>query len=135
MIPSGDGTCIHCVGNDIAPFVAALLCMFAFIVVLYIVIASENRAKQPHTMLLLAVASGMLITMVQQMGVFSTMSIPWVDPIKMVLDAARIFLFDIELLRIGCLVSLSPLGRFTTKLAVILITLACASGRTGVGLI
>ncbi len=61
----------------------------------------------------------MLITIVQQMGVFSMPSIPWAEPMRSIVDIAQKINLEIEIINFGCVFVLSPFKRFVGKLAAI----------------
>ena len=95
--------------------------------VLYYLIDNENRATQPQATLLIGIVLGMTISVFQMMAVLSAMSIPWVDPIKSMLNTMRALDFDIDLLRFGCFMSLTPVMKYIAKLGVILVILSFIS--------
>ena len=100
-----------------------LIALFIVLCIIYYVIDNENHATQPQSMRLVAMVGSMIITTLQQMGVFSLLSIPWEHPIKFILNLAMLLQFDMDILRMGCVMPLSALGRFMTKLGAILVAL------------
>ena len=115
--PAVDGSCADCDRNDTAPFVSALLGLAFMMLVPYCVINRENRSTQPQTLLLVGIVAGMMITFIQQMGVFSTMSIPWAEPTKTMLDIMRFMNLDIDIVRMGCVMTIPAFNRFAIKLS------------------
>ncbi len=100
-----------------------LIVLFIVLCIIYYVIDNENHATQPQSMLLVGIMGSMMITTLQQMGVFSFLSIDWENPIKFILNLARLLQFDMDILRMGCVITLSALGRFMAKLGAILVAL------------
>merc|ERR1712196_167090 len=90
---------------------------------MYYVIDNEDHTRQPQSFVLIGIVASLIVTTIQQMGVFSTMAIPWEDPIKTLLNVMMLMNFNIEVLRFGCVATFSDFERFTIKLISILIAL------------
>mmetsp|Transcript_34383 Transcript_34383/g.78352 ORF Transcript_34383/g.78352 Transcript_34383/m.78352 type:complete len:1613 (-) Transcript_34383:77-4915(-) len=123
--PAQGGKCVVCVGMDFIPMIFVCLAAFLGLVGVYLTIDKSNRATQSHAMLLSAAAVSMLITVVQQIGVVSTISVEWVSPITDVFEAVRLLNFDISVLRLGCVSDFNPTSRFSLKVLLIFILIFC----------
>ena len=120
-----DGTCEPCLpGLDVLPFVVAALSALLVLCVVYRVIDTENRATQSHSSLMLAVAAGMLVTILQQMGVLSTIDVPWVEPLRSLLNLSTIFNLTLDMMNVGCVASINSLHMYTIKASMVLVGVA-----------
>ena len=86
MVPGDYGECKDCEGPDTLPFVLVLIVLFIVLCIIYYVIDNENHATQPQSMLLVGIVGSMMITTLQQMGVFSFLSIDWENPYQVHLE-------------------------------------------------
>eukprot|EP00930_Biecheleria_cincta_P065340 TRINITY_DN5110_c0_g1_i4.p1 TRINITY_DN5110_c0_g1~~TRINITY_DN5110_c0_g1_i4.p1 ORF type:complete len:1421 (-),score=213.93 TRINITY_DN5110_c0_g1_i4:543-4754(-) len=118
-----DGTCAECAGNDPAFFALACLGVPAAVVGLYLLLDNDLVAKQPHTVLLVGIIGSMIMGVLQQLGTIASTSIEWVDPVSSMLDMLMVFSFEIEVLRVGCIASFSPLLLYVGKLCMALMML------------
>merc|ERR1740121_1756990 len=84
---------------------------------LYHVINGQSRATGRLSLVLVGTICGTLVTSLQQFGVFSTMTISWTDPTKSILEAMMLLNFDVELLRLSCVVHMSPALTYLVKMA------------------
>eukprot|EP00930_Biecheleria_cincta_P035797 TRINITY_DN2459_c0_g1_i4.p1 TRINITY_DN2459_c0_g1~~TRINITY_DN2459_c0_g1_i4.p1 ORF type:complete len:1420 (-),score=174.31 TRINITY_DN2459_c0_g1_i4:106-3750(-) len=118
LTPRDDGTCAECKGTDLVIF--ALVCVGVPVLVLglYLLLDNDMVAKQPHAMLLVGIGCSMCMSVLQQLGSIAATSIEWVDPLSSLLDLMMVFSFDIEVLRIGCILSLAPGWLYVGKLCV-----------------
>merc|ERR1719336_1408057 len=103
-----DGSCKECSGNDVLPFtvavIAALLCLAA----LYYFSTWNNPAMRGLDALWFMAAGSTLVVVVQTLGVMDMFAFTWGEPARSVLAFMRLFVFDIEVLQPGCVVSISP---------------------------
>jgi len=120
MVKGDNGKCEECKGDDLFPFTLAIVGIVVIVFLLYYVIDTENKAKQPAAFLLIGIVGGMCFTLIQQMAVFSTMAVDWVEPIQSMLTIMRFMNFDLEVLRIGCVATFAPVTRFAINLCAIL---------------
>jgi hypothetical protein len=125
MTPAVDGTCEDCKGKNAVPFVLVSFGVFCMICAMYYVFDNGNRATQPHSMLIIGVVEGMMITSIQHMGVFSNVDIPWSDPLKILFNLLELAIFDIDVLQLGCVTTVSPFYKFVLRLSAILAVLNC----------
>ena len=92
---------MDCVSTDKAPLVLACIGLGFVMFVLYWLIDSENRATQPQSLVFAGIMMGMMVTMIQQMAVLSTMAVHWEEPIRTILDLMRFIIFDIDIVQVG----------------------------------
>ena len=58
-----------------------------------------KAAKRTHTVILAMTLCGLTISTMQQFSVFALLSIDWLEPVKSALQLARVFAFDLEVVR------------------------------------
>lgn len=119
------GTCEDCKGKDTLPFLLVSFGFFCLLCVTYHVVDKENRATQPHSLSIIGIAAGMLITSIQHLGVFSNMDIPRSNPLKTLLNIMKLAVFDTDVLQLGCVGAVSPFYKFVLRLSAILVVVMC----------
>ena len=62
-----------------------------------------------------------MVTVVQIIGAIGIMSISWGEPLTSLLDAMKIFVFNIEILRVGCVMNPSPFALFAIKVVTVVV--------------
>ena len=75
----------------------------------------QDVHKTPASSLMIVAVSGLLFTSIQSLGVFRQMAIPWVEPIKTVLEATQILSFELKLLKMACVVGVNPVRSFALR--------------------
>ena len=60
-----------------------------------------------------------MTTTVQAFTVFADLSIQWESPMAEILKAMELFAFDLDVVRVGCVASLSPVSDFAVRVFVI----------------
>lgn len=93
-------------------FVAAIL----GVLVMYITVNMETRAKMKSSSLQVSVSIGLIVTVFQQLKVFSLMSFYWPEPFRSLLRFSAIFGFDLEVVKFACILDVSPAVNFSMKL-------------------
>ena len=91
--------------------------------VVYHLIDTQNRVTQSHALLLCGIAVGQLVTVTQQLGVVGMMNVGWEEPLKSFMQLISLLTFDIEVLRLNCVSSVSPVERYVGKVSIILVTI------------
>jgi hypothetical protein len=120
MTPSADGSeCIPCGGSDIFPFMLTCVSVVAALTGMYVFLDLKDHAKQNPWLLLCGMIFGITITSLQQLSVVVTMSVEWPEPLRSAFTILRLLAIDVEVLRMGCVASASPLGVFLLKLAIL----------------
>jgi len=125
MTPGNNGACESCGGSDLAPFILAVVAGVLLLAVAYHIIDTQNRATQSHAVLLCAMTLGMLVTLTQQLGVVSMLSVNWVEPLSSMMEFFQVLSLDVKILRLNCVSSQGPVQRYATKLSVILMVILC----------
>lgn len=116
--PSEDGRCVKCKGSHVWPFVLGICCGLLALLVFCGVASRSLGGSQSHTLLLIGVVVGMLVTIVQQMGVLHALSVPWKEPLSSLLMIASLMNFDLEVLQLSCIMNFHPVSNYCTKVSV-----------------
>merc|ERR1712242_66809 len=90
----------------------------------YYVVDAQNRAAQSHSLLIVTIACGQLVTLVQQLGVLGMMSVNWVEPLLSLFSFFQLFAFNLDILRMGCVASMGPLWQFCSSVSAIFVCIA-----------
>jgi len=125
MTPASGGACKDCGGSDSGPFIVVCIIVFLGLVFAYHLIDTQNRVTQSHALLLCAIAFGQLITATQQLGVVGMLSVEWEEPVRSFMRILGLLTFNIEVLRLNCVSTVDPVTRYTMKISIIFITIAC----------
>eukprot|EP00971_Amphidinium_carterae_P304495 6050664-Amphidinium_carterae.1 len=74
------------------------------------------------------IALGQLVTALQVMSIVSLLSLAWEEPFKTLLKATTVIALDFEVLRVGCISTLTSLEKYMGKLLLLLmgLCLLCA---------
>jgi len=120
--PDNDDTCTPCTGGDVTPFVLVLVAVLLILSALYHIIDNQQSCKQTHS-LLVAVSGGQMFSLTQMLGAVSMVSVDWPDHLVWLLGVSRLFVFDLELLHVDCLGTLSPSVMFAAKIILIVLIL------------
>lgn len=122
-----NGGCVDCTSGDVWPFVALALFAIAAVAAMYVVVNMETRAKMKTSSLLISVSIGLIVSVFQQLKVFSLMSFYWPEPFRTFLRFTTIFGFDLELVKFACVIEVSPVVGFSMKLVNIAVLLGVIS--------
>jgi hypothetical protein len=120
----GDGTCGPCQGPDTFVFVLAVVGFLLVTIFIYWVIDTKDHTKQSHAILLIAMAFSVTLTIVQQIGIVGVFAMDWPQPLATMFKILRLLTFDVEVIRLGCVVSPDAFGRFAVKVLIIAIGIA-----------
>jgi len=118
-VPAAGGKCERCRAGSSIIFPIAIVVFIAVLAVIYLAIDQHNAVVQSSSLLSAALACSLFISIVQQMGVISIISVAWVDPVKSMLKILRLLAFDIEVLQLGCVANVPPTTIFLGKVLTI----------------
>jgi preprotein translocase subunit SecG len=76
--------------------------------------------SQGSSLTLLGILFAQLFSLVQTMGVLSTINIEWTDPLKSLLKAMSLVAFDIDIIHPNCLMDSDPVIKFLIRIIIIL---------------
>merc|ERR1719456_2150932 len=115
----GDGTCAVCDGAGSAlPFIIVI-----FVGVLGVAgahyVANVDPMSLSHNALLGGIMAGITIGCLQVTTVFMTMTMEWVEPLASLIGAMEIFTFNLQLVKVSCVVDSAPLVVFMMKVLII----------------
>mmetsp|Transcript_2855 Transcript_2855/g.6241 ORF Transcript_2855/g.6241 Transcript_2855/m.6241 type:complete len:1509 (+) Transcript_2855:1-4527(+) len=114
--PSTDGSCKECnAGADTLPLVLLIVAAVLLLAGAYYVFDSSDFTKQSHHTLLIAMALSLLITMMQQLGALIVVSIAWPAPMRALFRILNVLAFDMEALKVDCVVQPRPAISFAMK--------------------
>jgi hypothetical protein len=117
MKAASDGTCVPCDGPDLASlFVVATLIVMVLCAVYRMV--GKDIARQNHAVMLSFMTLGLLVTLVQQFGVIALFSLDWPEPMRSLMEIMQLFTFDVGVLNVSCVASVSALSQFTATVAI-----------------
>lgn len=116
--PSGTSHCARCSSTDALPFAiiigSAVLCLVA----VYAHI-STDMSRQSFAAISAALALGHIAFAVQILNVFGSITVNWPEPLASILGSLNAFAFDLDAMRIQCLVQQdNPLMNFTMRLLI-----------------
>eukprot|EP00403_Amphidinium_massartii_P033208 CAMPEP_0178447836 /NCGR_PEP_ID=MMETSP0689_2-20121128/41642_1 /TAXON_ID=160604 /ORGANISM="Amphidinium massartii, Strain CS-259" /LENGTH=1568 /DNA_ID=CAMNT_0020072939 /DNA_START=10 /DNA_END=4713 /DNA_ORIENTATION=- len=94
-----------------------LLAAFVFVAVLFAASLAVNKdmIKQSHSTITVAVITGLTLTGMQSLGVFSSLSLQWFEPMKTIVESLSVFGFDLSILRLSCQIGSSPLWNYIAR--------------------
>jgi hypothetical protein len=115
--PEDEGRCKACGGGDIVlfcvvSFVLLMCCLLAYAMMRRLV---RNGSEYKPTVVV-SVMAGVLLTSVQQLAVTGLLAMTWPDPVGPLLRMLNIFTFDLDVIGISCVVSVSPVVKYTTRI-------------------
>lgn len=95
-----------------------MMLVMAAMILVYVIVDRQDQLKQSHALLFAAMTASLAVTLVQQLGIVGMFSVTWEEPLQTLLTTLRVFSFDIEVLRFGCVVSTTPLMRYSSKIVI-----------------
>ena len=87
--------------------------------VLYYIMDKKDYTKQNHSLLLIALVMSTLVTIAQQLGIVSMLTVKWPGPLMDLFSFIMLINFDIEFLNVDCLADTSALSRFLLKVFIV----------------
>jgi len=116
-VANSDGSCSACNGFDYTVPVISVLGLVAVGIFGYFVYDRPGVRKRPSlTKLLVLISMGQMLTIIQQLGIVSSIRVEWDKPMSDVLDMiAVIGFFDVDILRPACMVSMSPVRSYILR--------------------
>jgi len=125
---TASGECEVCTSTNYLPIVAAMIGALVTLVLAYRWGAAEGKVKQTHSTALVALCGSQFISVVQTLGAFSLMSIPWPEPLKSLLLAMQLLNFNVEVLAVECWVRQSPITLYVLQIMVVFALLSAMIG-------
>jgi len=116
--PHNDGTCKKCDedGGDSAVVVIVILIGACAAVMIYLVFDRTDVTRQNYKALLIAMIMSLVMTTLQQVGALAVVSIAWPGPMRDLFRIVMLLAFDLEILKLNCVVPLRPLLAFAMQL-------------------
>jgi len=116
-----DGNCKACEGISILPFVAVVIagCFGAGLFSHFVNKQVFMRVGASTTAGILA---GTMFSAMQTLSTFASLEVNWIQPMKGFMKAASVLSFDLEVVRIGCVMAPNAVTRFTARIAVLPLT-------------
>eukprot|EP00930_Biecheleria_cincta_P075820 TRINITY_DN6301_c0_g1_i1.p1 TRINITY_DN6301_c0_g1~~TRINITY_DN6301_c0_g1_i1.p1 ORF type:complete len:1048 (-),score=135.39 TRINITY_DN6301_c0_g1_i1:1647-4790(-) len=117
----GSGECKDCGGAELAPIMIVALLAVVVLGIIYATISTQDHTKVSHALLLCGMSLSLMITLVQSLGILSSIVIEWEEPFLTLIDNFSVFALDLGVLNFGCVVSTSAIGRFIADIVVVLL--------------
>lgn len=123
MSSRSDGTCVACGGSDKTPFVLVCLLCVALVTGTYIFVDLRPSLTTNHLVLLFVICCGQITTLNQTFVVAVKVgSFTWVEPLTPLIRAINVLAFDIEIIRVTCVVHMSPFLQYISRVCIPIIT-------------
>eukprot|EP00434_Breviolum_minutum_P026215 symbB.v1.2.023175.t1/scaffold2102.1/size90421/5 len=111
----GDGTCESCGHGDYA-FFACVMCMMVLgVTALYIGLRRESASSPSGQLLVISTSLTQLLTLVQMLSVLRRFEVDWREPFSSVLVFFEVLSFDVEMLSVSCVTTMSPPAVFASR--------------------
>mmetsp|Transcript_80860 Transcript_80860/g.237659 ORF Transcript_80860/g.237659 Transcript_80860/m.237659 type:complete len:1458 (-) Transcript_80860:181-4554(-) len=124
-MPGKGGTCQPCGNLEVAtPAIAVMVALVAISGSYHIVARSTGQMAPSDQAISFIITLGLLMTALQVLGIVGRMPFAWEEPLRSTLEFLQLFVFDIEIFRVGCLGQVTPLGIFAARILIIIF--ACA---------
>jgi hypothetical protein len=98
--------------------------------VMYLVLdrtQGKGGSSTPHSLLFTAIAGSQLVGVTQLMGILSNLTIEWDEPFVTLLGIAKLFTFNIDVLRPTCVATMSPIVKYVITVLIVAAALSsCA---------
>jgi len=117
--PGKNGTCEICSGADSVTSVVALVACLILAAFVYYRSKGHDTIRLRHEAVLAMATITQILLVLQLSSVLARLSIYWPEPLRSLLDFLLVFTFDLDLLRVGCVQSLSEFDKYLGKLAII----------------
>jgi len=115
-VASADGPCYECGGADYVVPSIILACVLVAFCLGYCVYDRASAKRPSLTSLLILIALGQFATIVQQLGVVSSIRVEWQNPLQdLFAFVSTLSFLDVDLLRPSCLVSMDPVRQYTGR--------------------
>ena len=106
------GPCETCTSTDVWWLVCAGLLLVLALACVYYAVATEDRAKQKQCSAFLIVLCSQVLTVFQMLGILDLLSVVWPTPFSKVLKVATLLNLRLDILNVGCVVSMSSLALY-----------------------
>jgi len=109
-----DEVCKKCDRADVLP--TLLTACFAIIIVGLLAFAvNRDLHMQSRAQLVCIILCGLMFTCVQTVGVFDQLNMEWYEPAKTIFRIVRLFSFDLDIIRIACIVGSDPVTSYACR--------------------
>jgi hypothetical protein len=105
------GNCTPCESSDVIFAVFFGLAVTAFVSVLTVVV-NQDLVKQTQKATLMAIIVGLALASVQVLGLFSSLTVSWPDPLGELLEAMAFVTLNVKLARIQCTIGSTAASSF-----------------------
>jgi len=110
-----DGTCEACQDGDYAVFALIASVVLAAVTGLYIGLRIENKSSKSGSLIVVSTSFTQLVTLVQMLSVLRRFNIDWREPFYSILVFIEVLSFDLEMLSVSCLATMSSAAVFTFR--------------------
>jgi lysylphosphatidylglycerol synthetase-like protein (DUF2156 family) len=110
--------CEPCVAGDVLPFIIAMFAFFGAVVCLHL-LANRPTYKLRLSELYIVSIATIILSAVQDIMIFSSISIAWNSPVKEIMHYMTLLALNFEVLRFGCIAEMSKVMNFTIRVFVI----------------
>ena len=69
----------------------------------------ENQAKKMESFAFSSILGSQVVSLLQMLGALQTLSVTWPEPVATVVEMGSLMNFKLEVLNLGCVVSMPPL--------------------------
>jgi len=112
-----DGECSMCSSYDVIP---GIILFFGVLIYACTVAATarldhSGKMASSHASLALMATVSIIVANVQTAAIYFTMDIRWQNPVSFFLELSQAFNFDVQLLKLGCLATTSPVSSFAFR--------------------
>eukprot|EP00971_Amphidinium_carterae_P324843 6454811-Amphidinium_carterae.1 len=109
-----DSGCTKCGSLDVLPLiVTAALGLTAAVVVG--LVANRNLLMKSSAVLMAVMMAGIAMTTLQTLTVFRQISVDWFEPFQSLFQMLKVVSFDLEVLRMGCVMGNSEVRQYTFR--------------------
>jgi len=119
-----DGKCRPCGGGDLFPLVFGCIFIVLLLCLIYRTTVSDDKMKKSHSMLLVTISGSQLLTVLQMLGAISVMGVFWPGTLASAYSAVRVVNFNVEVLKLECVVRPAAIGVLLFKVFLV-ITFLC----------
>mmetsp|Transcript_15708 Transcript_15708/g.45074 ORF Transcript_15708/g.45074 Transcript_15708/m.45074 type:complete len:820 (+) Transcript_15708:1-2460(+) len=122
MRPSGAGACVPCETHSTGAFAASCVCSVLLCALLYGVFEQNSKSQPGYLALLVAISTGLLIGMMQQLSVMGMLDVAYPDPLYTFVKVMKVVAFDVEeFLSLNCIGTVQAFAHFAAKLSTMLV--------------
>eukprot|EP00971_Amphidinium_carterae_P303525 6031260-Amphidinium_carterae.1 len=109
-----DSGCSRCESLDALPLIMTASVGLAALIVVGLV-ANRNILMRSSAVLMAVMMAGIAMTTLQTLTVFRQISVDWFEPFNTLIQTLKIISFDLEFLRMGCVMGNSEVRQYTFR--------------------